>query len=489
MVSHYTHKKEIPYPRGAFTSIVLAVVFVLLAVIIPILGIFDQFSEILYFVRFPTDDTRFSWFGVHFTTIFRPYDQMAGLTPILVDPDTGAATYLQTQDSWIFMLMLIWFLPFVLLGIGGTLLYCAPIIFQILDKEPPKILAYSKIGIFVAIIGVGVEWLLFTLYWFLNLDSKPHFGGIPVIGLTLGLSALYFSHVIWEAKRNWAWELKRSFSSFIFYILIVGVIFYCVFPFFWALILSLQDKAYLGGVVEYLPSHPTIENYTDIFYIYPFQDNIFNSLVLASFTTVLCVLTGAFGGYVIAQFEFKAKRVILASILSMTMFPALVILVPLYLEYIFLDDTFGFKMLNTLPGILIPYLTFNLPLTLFLLQNFFEEIPSELIKAARVDGASNFQVFRKIILPLAIPGVFTTGILVFIAAWNEFLFASLLLNRENWTIPVVMASFEGIGRVQGYVAELLLSAATVVVTLPLIVLVLIFQRQIISGITAGAVKG
>jgi multiple sugar transport system permease protein len=171
------------------------------------------------------------------------------------------------------------------------------------------------------------------------------------------------------------------------------------------------------------------------------------------------------------------------------MFPALVILVPLFLEYLWLGDTFNIKLTNNLIGLLIPYITFNLPLTLFLLQNFFEEIPSELVKAARVDGASNFQVFRQVILPLAIPGVFTTAILVFIAAWNEFLFANLLLNEPNWTIPVVMASFEGIGRTQGYNANLLLSAATVIVTLPLILLVLAFQRQIVSGITAGAVKG
>ena len=476
-------EKSETYTINAVISIVFAILFILIAVIIPVLGTLDIFNEALYFLRYP-DNTRYMWNGVNLATIFRPYDQWAGLTPF---PETGYIN--EIDNAFIIVLLFIWQFPFVLLGIGGTLLYITPVIFYLAKKEPPRYLDSMKPGMLIAIGSIAFEWLLIVFLWFLTLADKGNLGIIPLVGFLLGIFLLYFGEVIWKAKRNWLWEFQRTFSSTVFYIFVIAIIIYCVFPFAWAFILSLQDKAYLGGVVEYLPSHPTIENYTDIFYLYPFHENILNSLILSSFTTVFCVLTGAFGGYVIAQFKFKSKRVILAAILSMTMFPALVILVPLYLEYIFVNDNFNIKMLNTLPGILIPYLTFNLPLTLFLLQNFFEEIPSELIKAARVDGASNFQVFRKVILPLAIPGVFTTGILVFIAAWNEFLFASLLLTRSNWTIPVVMASFEGIGRVQGYVAELLLSAATVIVTLPLIILVLIFQKQIISGITAGAVKG
>ncbi|MFX1505600.1 MAG: carbohydrate ABC transporter permease [Promethearchaeota archaeon] len=472
---------------GVIISIALVVVFLSLTVLLPLLGLLGIFNDV-YFLRFPSDNSRYFAHGIQLSTVFRTYDQMAGLTPILIDPDTGVATYLQNENAWLFLLMFIWFAPFIILGTGGAIFVVLPMVFFLLRKEPPRLLN-PQIGIIIASVGICFQWILYAIYWFIRMADLPYFGGNLLLGLFFGYVALYFSQVIWKGERNWVWELNGSFGSFIFYMLVVAIIFYCVFPFFWALSLSLQNKAFQTGLVEYLPAHPTLENYTDIFDLYPFHENIFNSLVLASLTTVLCVLTGAFGGYVIARFEFTAKRVILAAILSMTMFPALVILVPLYLEYIYLNDAFGIKMLNTLPGILIPYLTFNLPLTLFLLQNFFEEIPSELIKAARVDGASNFQVFRKVILPLAIPGVFTTGILVFIAAWNEFLFASLLLTRENWTIPVVMASFEGIGRVAGFVPELLLSSATVIVTLPLIVLVLIFQRQIISGITAGAVKG
>ncbi|MFX0123524.1 MAG: carbohydrate ABC transporter permease [Candidatus Hodarchaeota archaeon] len=508
MAEEVQQQEDFSIQANVIITILLGMIFVTFTVIIPILMAFSpsiRFSvpQLIfgvdsiggYFLNYP-DNTRYFWNGIHLTTVFRTYDQWAGLTPLFIN-EFDVAIYNEIANAWVFILLFLWGIPFILLGIGGAILYMLPSIFNILKIKPPRYLSSTKVGLIVALIGVGVEWALFFLVWLLTMGDKPHFGGICLIFFVLGILALYFGHVVWKSERNWVWELKQAISTTIFYSFVVGVIFYCVFPFFWALILSLQDSAFLGGVVEYFPSHPTVNNYRDIFYIpelgieglYPFQENIFNSLVLSSITTVLCVATGAFGGYVIAQFKFKAKRIILAAILSMTMFPALVVLVPLYLEYIFLDDVFGFKMLNTLPGILIPYLTFNLPLTLFLLQNFFEEIPSELIKAARVDGATNFQVFRKVILPLALPGVFTTGILVFIAAWNEFLFANLLLTRENWTIPVVMATFEGISRIAATIPELLISAATVVVTLPLIILVLIFQKQIISGITAGAVKG
>ncbi|MFW9906389.1 MAG: carbohydrate ABC transporter permease [Candidatus Thorarchaeota archaeon] len=510
MVEEVQQQESFSILANIIVTILLGIIFVGFTVIIPILMAFSPFKTFSvprglfgvdsiggYFINYPGSQGYF-WNGVQLTTVFRTYDQWAGLTPLFIN-EYGVAIYNEIANSWIFILLLLWTIPFILLGVGGTVLYLLPPIFSILKVKPPRYLSSTKLGLIVALIGVGVEWALFTLIWILTIGDEPYFGGVCLIFFVLGFPALYFGHVVWKSKKNWMWELKQAVSSTVFYTFVVGIILYCVFPFFWSVILSFEDPSQVGSVVEYFPSHPTLNNYRSIFLIpelginglYPFQDNILNSLVISSITTVLCVATGAFGGYVIAQFDFKSKRVILAAILSMTMFPALVILVPLYVEYIFLDDTFGIKMLNTLPGILIPYITFNLPLTLFLLQNFFEEIPSELIKAARVDGASNFQVFRKVILPLALPGVFTTGILVFIAAWNEFLFASLLLSRSNWTIPVVMASFEGISRFSttASVPSLLLSAATVVVTLPLIVLVLIFQKQIISGITAGAVKG
>jgi multiple sugar transport system permease protein len=490
------NEKFIEARKSAIVTIVLSSLFFVLTIGIPLLGFFEEFQNLFYFLRWSTDNTKFLWHGIKLEAgdVFSTYDQWAGLTPIqLWDPvnEVWNTVTINTPDAWIPTLILVWMLPFALLGILGTILVCIPPIFSLMSKETPKMFKNTKYGMYLAFFAVGFQWLLFFLYAAVNLPSNPHFGGIPLIGLFIGSFLLYYGQVTWVAQRNWAWYLKQAVNSSIFYIFVIILVIYCVFPFFWAFNLSLQDPTRISGLVDYLPAYPTMRNFTDIFRMYPFHENILNSLILSSITTVLCVLTGAFGGYVIAQFEFKSKRVILSAILSMTMFPALVILVPLYLEYVFVDDLSNgnIKMLNSLPGILIPYITFNLPLTLFLLQNFFEEVPKDLVKAARVDGANNWQVFRKVVLPLAIPGVFTTAILVFIAAWNEFLFASLLLNRENWTIPVVMASFEGIGRFQGFNADLLLAAATMIVTTPLIILVLIFQKQIISGITAGAVKG
>jgi len=486
------HSKFEEMRINSILTILAAIIFSIAAVILPVIGSLDAFSDIFYFLRFPIGSRgiRYVWNGVFQATIFRPYDQWAGLTAL---PETGYTIVPPYQ--WVIIGMFLWMLPFVILGIGGAILFALPAILNLMSKDSPKIkiakLDLQSIGILISLIGVGVEWLFHAIYWFYRMTEGPNLGGPAIVGLLIGVASLYFGKVIWSNKKLWLREFKGSFTNSVFYMSVIFIIIYCIFPFFWALNLSLQEAAYLGGRVEYLPSHPTVVNYNQVFDIFtiPFTQNIWNSLVLASITTVLCVAIGAFGGYVIARFQFSIKRVILALILSMTMFPGIVILVPLYLEYVYVKDTFGLQLINSLPGILIPYITFNLPLTLFLLQNFFKEIPKELIQAARVDGASNFQVFRKVILPLAIPGVFTTGILVFIAVWNEFLFASLLLSQENWTIPVVMASFEGIGQAQGYVAELLLSSATVIVTLPLIILVLIFQKQIISGITAGAVKG
>ena len=481
---------------SALLSILFAFLFFVLTVGVPLLGTLKEFQNLFFFLRWSTDNTKFLWNGIKLQAgdVFATYDQWAGLTPIqLWDPvnEIWNTVTINTPDAWIPALILLWMLPFVLLTMIGIIMFCIPPIYTLMDKETPKFFKNTKYGMYLAYFAVGFQWFLFVMYAVLNLPSKPHFGGLPLLALIIGLFLLHFGQVTWVSQRNWTWYLRRTVTSSIFYFMVVFLVIYCIFPFFWAFNLSLQDPTRVSGLVDYIPAYPTTRNFTDIFRMYPFHENIFNSLILSSITTILCVLTGAFGGYVIAQFQFNAKRIILAAILSMTMFPALVILVPLYLEYVLVDDLSGgnIKMLNSLPGILIPYITFNLPLTLFLLQNFFEEVPKDLVKAARVDGANNWQVFRKVVLPLAIPGVFTTAILVFIAAWNEFLFASLLLNRENWTIPVVMASFEGIGRFQGFNADLLLAAATVIVTTPLIILVLIFQKQIISGITAGAVKG
>jgi multiple sugar transport system permease protein len=287
-------------------------------------------------------------------------------------------------------------------------------------------------------------------------------------------------------------RIENFFKSIFFYVGVLLVILWCIFPFLWAIIQSFVDPSKRSLTAEYIPSNPTLFNYDVVFSVFQFQKYIINSAYISILTTVICVLIAAFTAYVLAQFNFRFKEVIMLLILSMTMFPGIIIAVPLYNQYIIFKNITGIQLVNTyIPGLLIPYISLNLPLTVFLLFNFFQEIPKELILAARVDGASNFQVFRKVILPLAIPGVFTTSILVFIAAWNEFLFASIFMNLSNGTIPLALSLFNGIPTTGGatYDAFLSLMAACVIVTIPLVIVVLIFQKQIVSGITAGAVKG
>ncbi|MHA1448975.1 MAG: carbohydrate ABC transporter permease [Candidatus Hodarchaeales archaeon] len=464
------------YTFNALISIVIAAIFVVLGIIIPITGIMDGFliSDVeSYFLG------KMTVFGLDLS-----YDQMAGLSPV----NWGI---IRSEYWLLFLLLFLWQYPFIVLSIIGAIVVIIPPLFYMLKITPPSFLANPYLGLKISAAATGVEWLLFVVTWLVLPLPKPA-PNLPLAIVTiLAMLVLFLSCKIWLWQESWQFALKNTLRSSSFYAFVVVTVLYCVFPFFWAVIQSFQDPGYIKGYVEYLPSNPSIGNYQLIFDVFSFQGFIFNSFFISILTVILCVMIAAFGAYVLAKFQFKLKSTIMSLILSMTMFPGIVILIPLYMEYVFLRDYFNIELINTYIGLLLPYITFNLPLTLFLLYNFFQEIPDELIKAARVDGAGHFQVFRKIILPLALPGVFTTGILVFIAAWNEFLFASLLLTTEDmWTIPKAMSLFTGIPQ-SGLVYNkfFLLNAATVVVTIPLIILVLIFQKQIVSGIVAGAVKG
>ena len=306
-----------------------------------------------------------------------------------------------------------------------------------------------------------------------------------------------FSEIIGRGYRKAQYE--NIIKSILFYILVIVVFIWCVFPFFFAFLQSFVNPQTRRNF-QFIPNDPTNFNYRIVFDTFHFQKYIVNSAYISVLTTVTCVIIAAFAGYVLATFSFRGKGFLMLIILSMTMFPGIIIAIPLLSLYV-QEGKIVWPIVNTtypivntyVPGLLIPYIAFNLPLTVFLLYNFFQEIPRELILAARVDGASNFQVFRKIILPLAVPGVFTTAILVFIASWNEFLFASILITNaaQNGTVPLALAKFQGIPTSQGQIYDPLLAlmAACVIVTLPLVIVVLIFQKQIVSGITAGAVKG
>ncbi|MDA2920813.1 carbohydrate ABC transporter permease [Desulfobacterota bacterium AH_259_B03_O07] len=267
---------------------------------------------------------------------------------------------------------------------------------------------------------------------------------------------------------------------FTFYILLFVVAFYCLGPLLWQFITSLKLGAELTRLPPILPDAPTVENYISIFKAYPFLRVIINSFVVAVSTTVLSLVLGSLAAFALAKLDVGRKGLILAFVLSASMFPPIATVSPLYIIITALE------LRNTLTALIITYTTFSLPLTIWVLTSFFRKIPNEIYLAARVDGCTVFQSFYKIILPLSAPGLFATAILVFIFSWNEFLFAlTFTATIKSRTIPVEIALFPGIHEVPwGDIA-----AASVVVTIPLIILVFALQRRIIEGLTVGAVKG
>ncbi|WP_409298879.1 carbohydrate ABC transporter permease [Peribacillus sp. SCS-26] len=266
-----------------------------------------------------------------------------------------------------------------------------------------------------------------------------------------------------------------------FYLFLVIFVFFVMFPFLWMLISSVKPLSELFGEKAFTPfsSNPTFQNYISVFVDYPFLRYLWNSLVVSTITTVYTVIVAAFAAYAIARLQFRGKTFILGIVLSVTMFPQIATISPIY---IFLKNL---GLTNSYLGLIIPYTTFTLPLSIWLLVTFFRKIPSDLEEAAKMDGASLMQTFWRVIMPLAVPGMFTTAILVFIASWNEFLFALTINTEEKYkTVPVGIAMFQG----QFTIPWGEIAAATVVVTVPLVIMVLIFQRRIVSGLTSGSVK-
>ncbi|MBX6330233.1 MAG: carbohydrate ABC transporter permease [Gemmatimonadaceae bacterium] len=252
------------------------------------------------------------------------------------------------------------------------------------------------------------------------------------------------------------------------------------FPFYWALVASLTPEATLFRQPSLWPRELILDHYRALFATRNFWLPIRNSLVVAGTTTVFCVAVGALAAYALARLTFRGKTAILSLILAVTMFPQISIVSPLYLVLRALH------LIDTYPGLVLPYLTFAMPLTVWLLVGFFRHLPRDLEEAAFVDGASRWETFVRVTLPLAAPGLATTAILTFIYCWNELLFAlSFTLGPERQTVPVAIALFRGQYQVPW--GEIL--AASVVATLPVAVMALVFQRRIVQGLTAGAVKG
>ncbi len=252
------------------------------------------------------------------------------------------------------------------------------------------------------------------------------------------------------------------------------------FPLYWTLKSSLVPEARLFQAPSLLPRELTLDHYRALFEVRRFWLPIRNSLVVAGATTLLSVTLGSFCAYALARMRFRGKGLLLAFILAVAMFPQISIVSPLYL----LLREVG--LINTYPGLVLPYLTFAMPLTVWLLVGFFRQLPDNLEEAALVDGAGRWRTFGEIVLPLALPGIATTAILTFLYAWNEFIFAlSFTVGPERQTVPVAIALFRG--RYQVPWGEVL--AGVVVATVPVALLVLVFQRRIVRGLTAGAVKG
>ena len=256
---------------------------------------------------------------------------------------------------------------------------------------------------------------------------------------------------------------------------------YALLPVFWILSLSLKPAASLTDR-KLWPDRVNLDNYRAIFADSQFPAALANSLGIAGLSTVLAILLAVFAAYALVRLDFPGKRAVLAVALAVAMFPPVSVIGPLFELWRKLG------LFDTWAGLVLPYMSFTLPLAIWTLTAFFREIPWELESAARVDGATRFQAFRHAILPLAAPGVFASAILVFIFAWNDFLFAAALTstNRAR-TVPAAIAFFTGSSQFELPTGSI--AAASVVVTIPVLILVLVFQRRIISGLTAGAVKG
>jgi multiple sugar transport system permease protein len=265
------------------------------------------------------------------------------------------------------------------------------------------------------------------------------------------------------------------------WIAVVAIMLFCLFPFYWLINTSLKTGQDLSSA-DIVPPHPSLDNYESIFKDSDFTTALRNSVIVSGITTVLALAIGSFAGYALARLRFRGKFILLAIILSITTFPPIAIAAPLFKFWTDLG------IYDTLIGLVPPFLAFTLPLTIYVLASFFKEIPKDLGEAALVDGATHFQAFRKVVLPLAAPGLVTAGLLSFIWAWNEFLLAITLTSSPSARpVPPALAFFTGSQKFEVPLGTI--TAATVVVTVPLVALVLIFQKRIVAGLTAGAVKG
>jgi trehalose/maltose transport system permease protein len=266
-----------------------------------------------------------------------------------------------------------------------------------------------------------------------------------------------------------------------FWLLVAVIVLYAVFPFYYAILSSMRTGSALFRVT-YWPESFDLSNYVAVFSEQPFARNILNSIVVAVTVVVISLFLGVTAAYALGRVSFRGRGVLLMTVLAVSMFPQVAVLSGMF------ELIRGIGLYNTLPGLMLANLILTLPFTVWVLTTFMRELPRELEEAAFVDGASPWIVVRRVFLPLMWPALVTTGLLAFIAAWNEFLFAlTFTLSNEQRTVPVAIALITGASQHELPWGNIM--AASVIVTLPLVVLVLVFQRKIVAGLTAGAVKG
>jgi len=273
----------------------------------------------------------------------------------------------------------------------------------------------------------------------------------------------------------------RSWKNLPVYLGIALIIIYCLAPFYWMVVSSLRRTNDIFDI-SFFPSPISFENYAAVFDpAQGFGRSLLNSVIVAGTTTVLALFIGIVTAYALARLDFRFKRFVLTSIIATSMFPVVALIVPL----LKLFTEIGW--INTYQAMILPSLSFALPLAVWNLTAFFRQMPAELEQAAMIDGCTRGQAFRKVILPLAAPGVFTTAIIVFVIAWNEFLIALTMTNRPSiQTAPVAISKFVGASQfVTPFGSQM---AAGVLMTIPLVILVLVFQRRIVAGLSAGGVK-
>src|SRR3954451_2614700 len=276
-------------------------------------------------------------------------------------------------------------------------------------------------------------------------------------------------------------RLRRLVGRLAFYVLVLIIVLYTVFPFYWAIVSSLRTGSNLFSTAL-VPLQPAWSNYVAVFRQQPFARNIANSLFVAVSTVAVSLALAVAAAYALGRISFRGRRPLLFMILGVSMFPQIAVLSGMF------ELIRGLGLYNNLLALTLSYMIFTLPFTVWVLTTFMRELPRELEEAAIVDGAKPFTIVTKVFLPLMGPALATTGLLAFIAAWNEFLFAlTFTLSTEMRTVPVAIALITGTSQFELPWGNIM--AASVIVTVPLLVLVMISQRKIVSGLTAGAVKG